>query len=26
VGILGEVFMNTEERYLSPTELTGDEP
>jgi TorA maturation chaperone TorD len=26
VGILGEVFMNTEERYLSPTEFTGDEP
>lgn len=26
VGNLGEVFMNTEERYLSPTELTGDEP
>jgi TorA maturation chaperone TorD len=26
VGISGEVFMNTEERYLSPTELTGDAP
>ncbi|MBI5580089.1 MAG: molecular chaperone TorD family protein [Deltaproteobacteria bacterium] len=26
VGIPGEVFMNTEERYLSPTEFTGDAP
>jgi len=26
VGILGEVFMNTEERYLSPTEFIGDAP
>jgi len=26
VGNLGEVFMNTEDRYLSPTEFTGDAP
>jgi len=24
VGILGEVFMDTEQRYFSPTQLTGD--